>query len=111
MVYVYRGTYMGVAADFVIKTNAITALSFSGSSYPISATLEGKATYQINRASDGYQLFSEGGLKFTAKVTDSGKSSGIRLDKFALTLYKNGGLYKSVPDSLLQGGNVVVHIK
>jgi hypothetical protein len=50
-------------------------------------------------------------LKFTAKVTDSGKSSGIRLDKFALTLYKNGGLYKSVPDSLLQGGNVVVHIK
>ena len=111
MVYVYRGTYMGVAADFVIKTNAITALSFSGSSYPISATLEGKATYQINRASDGYQLFSEGGLKFTAKVTDSGKSSGIGFDKFALTLYKNGGLYKSVPDSLLQGGNVVVHIK
>ena len=53
MVCVYRGTYMGVAADFVIKTNAITALSFSGSSYPISATLEGKATYQINRASDG----------------------------------------------------------
>jgi uncharacterized repeat protein (TIGR01451 family) len=110
MVYVWRGTYNGVAADFVIKSNSLTALSFSGTTFPISATLQGKATIQVNRASDGMQLYSDGNATFTATASDSGKSSGIGSDSFALTVYdKTPVLYKSVPTTLLGGGNVVEH--
>src|SRR5262249_1931242 len=38
MVYVWRGTYNGVAADYIIKSNSLTALQFVGTTYPISAT-------------------------------------------------------------------------
>jgi len=112
MVYVFRGLYNSVAADFVIKSNALDTLSFSGSTYPITATLQGKCTIQINRASDGVQLYGDGGATFTAKVTDSDKNSGIGWDSFELSVYdKNSALYKSVPKSLLQGGNIVIHMK
>ena len=47
---------------------------------------------------------------FQATVVDSGQSSGIGADSLALTVYdKNSVLYKQVPESLLQGGNVVIH--
>ena len=47
---------------------------------------------------------------FTATASDSGKSSGIGSDSFALTVYdKTPVLYKSVPTTLLGGGNVVEH--
>ncbi len=41
-VYVYRGTYNGVLPDYVIKSNSLTALSYScnGCNYPISGTLQ-----------------------------------------------------------------------
>jgi hypothetical protein len=111
-VYVYRGTYNGVAADFVIKSNALTALQFTGSNYPISSTLQGKASIQINRAGDGVALSNDGNATFTATVLDSGQSSGIGSDKLALTVFdKNGVTYKSVPTAFLGGGNVVIHLK
>jgi uncharacterized repeat protein (TIGR01451 family) len=109
-VYVFRGLYNGVMSDFVIKSNALSALGFSGTTYPITATLQGKNNIQINRASDGAQLYSDGNATFTAVAIDSGQSSGIGVDSFSLTVYdKNGILYKSVPTRLLQGGNIVVH--
>jgi hypothetical protein len=125
MVYVYRGLYSGpctinhvsrtctnVPANFVIKSNSLNALQFAGTTYPMTATLQGKATIQINRASNGVQLYGDGNATFTATVVDSGKSSGIGSDKFALTVYgKNGVLYKSVPVTPLRGGNVVIHLK
>jgi hypothetical protein len=111
-VYVYRGTYNGVAADFIIKSNAITALAFVGSNYPITSTLQGKASIQINRASDGAQLSIDGNATFTATVLDSGQSSGIGADSLALIVYdKNGVTYKNVAATLLGGGNVVIHLK
>jgi len=63
-----------------------------------------------SRPKDGYLLYSDGNSNFRATVTDSGQSSGIGSDDFALTIYdKNSVLYKSVPTRLLGGGNVVIH--
>lgn len=110
LVYVYRGLYNGVPADFVIRSNALNALAFGGKTFPIPATLQGKATIQINRSSDGALLYTEGNATFQATVIDSGATSGVGSDSFALVVYnKNGVVYKSVPTTLLRGGNVVIH--
>jgi hypothetical protein len=118
MVYVYRGLYNGVLADFVIKSNALNSLVFynNGSPCPTntqcSATLTGKASIQINRASDGVLLYGEGNDTFTATAFDGLKvSPSPTLDTFALTVYNNNAvLYKNVvPAVQLNGGNVVVH--
>ena len=69
VVYVWRGIYGGVAADFRIKSNALDALSFAGKVYPLSATLQGKATLQITRASDGIQLYGSGNGTFVATAS------------------------------------------
>nr|MBA2382514.1 MBG-2 domain-containing protein [Chloroflexota bacterium] len=119
VVYVFRGTYNGVAATYVVKSNALTALSFTPTidangveTYPIKATLQGKANLQINRASDGASLFSEGNATFIAAVTDSGASSGIGQDDFAITVTRSDGTqFKFVPVTKLSGGNVVVHMR
>ena len=110
MVYVYRSTYNGVLADFIIKSNALTALQFSGTTFPISSTLQGKANVQVNRASDGYSLFSAGNSMFSATVTDSSQN-GTSGKQFSLIVYDSSGVpYHSVPAGTpLQGGNVVVH--
>jgi hypothetical protein len=133
MVYVWRGTYNGVASDFRIKSNSLTSLGFqcwNGSAYvtcpfgnatfPAKATLVGKSNIQIVRAKDGVLLYSDGNSTFSATVVDSGQSSGIGVDRFQLTVYdKNAVLYKQVGDLggaapwfnalVLQGGNVVIH--
>jgi hypothetical protein len=140
MVYVYRGLYNGVLADFRIKSNSLGSLGFQcwtgplppttggaygicptgNATFPAKATLQGKSTIQINRASDGYVLYSDGNATFSATVIDSGQSSGIGSDRFELTVYdKNGVLYKQVGDlggsapyfnaAVLNGGNVVIH--
>ncbi len=112
VVYIFRGLFNGVMADFIIKSNSLSGLMFSGSTYPISATLQGKASIQVIQESNGATLFSSGNATFSASVTDSGKTSGVGSDSFSLTVYdKNGVLYKQVPTSLLQGGNVIVHSK
>jgi len=110
MVYVSRTLYNGVLADFIIKSNALNALQFSGATYPISSTLQGKANVQINRASDGFSLFSAGNYTFSATVTDSGQN-GTTGKQFSLIVYDTSGVpYHSVPAATpLQGGNVVVH--
>jgi hypothetical protein len=139
MVYVYRGLYNGVLADYRIKSNSLTSLVFAcwngsavppaysscplgNATFPAKATLSGKSTIQINRASDGYLLYSDGNSTFSATVFDSGQSSGIGSDRFQLTVYdKNSVLYKQVGTLAdppgppyynaiaLQGGNVVIH--
>jgi hypothetical protein len=111
LVYVYRGLYNGVAADYVIKSNALTALQFTGTAFPYLATLQGRCTIQINRASDGVQLYSEGNATFSATVKDTDLNPAAGNDTFALTVYdRNAVLYKSVPaNTPLQGGNVVIH--
>jgi len=131
MVYVYRGLYTGggytnVLVDYRIKSNALTSLGFScwngsafascpvgNATFPARATLSGKSSIQINRASDGLVLYSDGNSTFNATVADSGNSSGIGTDSFAITVYdKNSVLYKQVgvpTPLLLQGGNVVIH--
>jgi hypothetical protein len=110
VVYIYRALYNGVQADYIIKSNALTALQFSGTTYPISSTLQGKVNIQVNRASDGYSLFSAGNYTFSATVTDSGLS-GTTGKQFSLMVYDTSGVpYHSVPAGTpLQGGNVVVH--
>jgi len=112
MVYIYRALYNGVPADFIIKSNALSALQFSGTTYPISSTLQGKANVQVNRASDGYTLFSAGNYTFSSTVTDSGQN-GTTGKQFSLIVYDSSGApYHSVPAATaLQGGNVVVHSK
>jgi YVTN family beta-propeller protein len=112
MVYIYRALYNGVPADFIIKSNALSALQFSGTTYPISSTLQGKANVQVNRASDGYSLFSAGNYTFSATVTDSGQN-GTAGKQFSLIVYDSSGApCHSVPaGTSLQGGNVVVHSK
>ena len=110
MIYVYRGLYDGVLADFVIKSNSLTGLAFSGTTYPINAVLQGKATIQINRASDGVQLYSQGNATFNTTLIDSGQNSSIGSDSFFLMVFdKNAVLFKSVPTSWLEGGNIVIH--
>ena len=112
MVYVYRAKYNGVSADFVIKSNALTGLQFTGTTYPISAILQGKVNVQVNRASDGYTLFSAGNYTFSTTVTDSGQS-GATGKLFSLMVYDSSGVpYHSVSaGTALQGGNVVVHLR
>jgi hypothetical protein len=118
MVYVYRGIYNGVAANYVVKSNALTALSFTPTivngveSYPMKATLQGKANIQINRASDGANLWSEGNATFISTVTDTDANSGAGSDDYALTVTRsNSSQWKYVPPTKLGGGNVVIHIK
>jgi hypothetical protein len=90
----------------------LDALGFNGSAYPLSATLSGKATLQITRASDGVSLSSQGNLPFTAKAYDSGNSSGIGYDRLILTLSGSSVIgLKSFTDVTLKGGNVVIHLK
>ena len=109
LVYIYRGVYNGEAAVFRIKSNALNALAFGGTAYPIAARLQGKATIQINRASDGAQLFSQGNATFLATVVDSNTNPNTA-DTFALVIYDSKGvLFKSVPETLLQGGQVIAH--
>jgi hypothetical protein len=107
LVYVWRGTYGGVAADYQVKSNSLGALAFSGASYPITATLQGKCSIQVTSQSDGASLYSDGGCTFSGSVTDVDKLAGP--DSFGLTVYdKNGVLYHRVDARPLQGGNAKV---
>jgi hypothetical protein len=131
LVYVYRGLYTGtctigkiittctnVPVTYVIKSNSILALGFLNSGttqypWPIESRMQGKATIQVNRSSDGALLWSEGNANFDSTVTDSGQSSGIGFDDFKLTVIRNGETtpYRDVPTTKLSGGNVVIHLQ
>jgi hypothetical protein len=108
--YVARGMYNGVLADFTIKSDEITALAFSGSTDPITATLQGNGSIQINRASDGASLYSDGPVTFTARATDAGTGKNAGPDTIALTLYtKSGALLDTIANTSLGGGDITVH--
>ncbi|MEW5990518.1 MAG: PKD domain-containing protein [Chloroflexota bacterium] len=124
-VYVWRALYNGVLADFIVKSNSMTGLSFAdelgNGTFPWRATLDGKATIRINRASDGATLYTDGNATFRLVAIDSGQSSGIGADSFAVrVLDKDGSEYRlagswsggtyagGVP---LSGGNVMVHLR
>jgi hypothetical protein len=131
VVYIYRGLYSGtctiaktittctnVPVTYVIKSNSITALGFLNLGttqypWPIQSRMQGKATIQVNRSSDGALLWSEGNANFDSTVMDSGQSSGIGLDDFKLTVTRNGETvpYKDVATTKLGGGNVVIHLQ
>jgi hypothetical protein len=120
LVFVWRAMYTGpctiagaaqtctnVPADFVIKSNALSSLVFVSSQR---ATLEGRATIQVNRASDGIALSSEGGATFRATAYDTGTGSSAGPDSFSMTAYdRNGVVYHSVGEAPLGGGNLVIH--
>ena len=109
MIYFWSGLYGGVPATFIVKSTSLSALGFQGTAFPASATLEGKTTIQINRASNGARLYRDANASFTATAVDA---NGVGSDTFTLKVFdKNGVLYKAVPTTPLEGGNVVVHSK
>jgi hypothetical protein len=111
---VWRGTYNGVAADFIIKSNAPASLVFtvsSASSY--TATLQSKCTCSIVSALNGIQLYGERKDTCTATVTDGHNGAGQQnssSDSFVLLAFQRGSV-KLHPISTppLRGGNDVVH--
>jgi hypothetical protein len=113
MVYVWRGTYHGVPADFIIKSNALSTLTLSkngASSY--SATLQGKCSYTVVSEVDGRQLYGEGNDTFSATATDgdNGLSQSSAADSFALTTFQSGNTkLHPIATTPLGGGNIAVH--
>jgi hypothetical protein len=109
LLYHYRSVYHGVLADFIIRSDAITALTFDGSTYPIAATLQGKGTIQVKQASNGALLYSDQRATFTARATDTGTAGKVGPDTFGLTVYsRNGALYATVANSKLAEGVITV---
>ena len=112
-VYVYRGTWgaTNIPAVYVVKSNALEGLSFSGTTYPMSATLMGKATVQVNRADNGTSLASEGNVLFTARVTDTNLNDG-KTDSMSLTTDGSSAWTdRTIATTNLSGGNIVIHVK
>ena len=95
VVFQFRGTYKGVDATFKIKSNALSGLAFSGTSYPVSATLSGKCTISIVDSKDaGCSARATGGSP--PRRPTSTRAAGS--DAFAITIWdKNNQLYRSVP--------------
>lgn len=113
-VYVWRGTYNGQAADFIIKSNAITSLSIAQlgpNSYQ--ATLQGKCSYSIVSQATGKQLYGEGNDTFIATVTDGDNGLSQQtasLDNFALSTFESGNVQlHPIATTPLSRGDVVVH--
>ena len=107
LVYTYGDEYNGEAVEYKIKSSAVNALALDGNSFPVSASLQGKATLKIVRASDGVTLYSDGNATFLATVVDGDANAA---DTFALVVYdKRGVEIKNVPATQLGGGNVLAH--
>ncbi len=108
VVYSWLGDHEGQPAMYRIRSNALSGLRFSGRTYPVTATMEGKANILVTRLSDGAVLYGEGAATMTATATDTDKNTTP--DSFSLSVFgKSGTRYKSVPTVPLRGGQVVVH--
>jgi hypothetical protein len=112
LVYSWYGTYHGVAADFSIKSTALTALSYSKSSASsYTAMLQGTCSYTVVSAVGGSQLYSEGNdaCRATATDGDAGLRQNPAADSFALTIYQSGNspLHPIAPTPLASG-NIVM---
>jgi hypothetical protein len=113
MVFVWRGTCHGTPADFIIKSNALTALSFTESKSSYSATLQNKRSYGVLSEVDGSQLSGEGNDTFSTTVTNADNGASQQngsADSFALTTFQSGNQQlHPITATALGGGNVVVH--
>jgi hypothetical protein len=114
MVFVWRGTYNNTPADFIIKSNALTALSYAKLSSPsYSATVQGKCSYAIVSQVNGAQLYGEGNDTFSATVTDGDTGASQQAsaaDRFSLTTFQAGNQkIHPITTTALGGGNVFVH--
>jgi hypothetical protein len=114
MVFVWRGTYNNTPADFIIKSNALTALSFTkSSSSSYSATLQGKCSYSVISEVNGSQLYGEGNDTFSATVVDwdtGASQQNSSADSFSLTTFQSGNqTLHPITTAALGGGNVFVH--
>ena len=118
LVYNWLGKVNGVTANFRIKSNQISSLQFSGLLYPMGGTMNGKASLEVTRASDGASLpGGMGNLSLTLKVVDS--NSKTTPDTFLLNVYNGNTLVKSVSTTgtpagtplPTQGGEIVLHAK
>jgi hypothetical protein len=109
LVFIRRTTYRGTKAILIVKSNAIDSLRSSGSLFPVTAMLSGKASYKIISLADGSTLVESGAATFTATVIDTGKSGGP--DSFGLrALDKNGAVLVDFPIAAIGGGAVVAHL-
>ena len=111
LVFIERTTYQGKKAMLIVKSNAIDALRTSGATFPITATLTGKASYKFISAVDGSTLAESGNATFTATVVDTNAKGGAG-DSFAIrVLDKTGAVLVDLGTTTLGGGNIVAHIK
>jgi PKD repeat protein len=111
MVFVERTLYRGSQVILIVKSNSIESLRTTGSTPPITATLDGKATIRYISALDGSTLFESGNLRFTATVIDT-DGRGSAGDAFGIRLVdKAGAVVIDVPVTVLGGGNIVAHLK
>ena len=109
--FIERTVYQGKKAMLIFKSNAIDALRTSGSTFPITATLSGKANYKFISAVDGSTLAESGNATFTATVVDTNAKGGAG-DFFAIrVLDKTGAVLVDLGTTTLGGGNIVAHIK
>ena len=118
LVYEYTGMYNGKKATFTIRSSGLTGLAFSGTTYPVSATIAGKASITIVECSlhshhgFGWRnkvLFSARDWRFAAQATDTQAKPSRGADAFAISIWnKNNELYKSVPATALSCGNITI---
>lgn len=112
MAYSWQGMYNGQLANFTITSNAISTLTFSGTTSPIMATLQGKAAESIESVTTSQVLFSQGNLTFTATARDGdyGQPQNVPSDAFSLSVFDgNNTAIKQVVATPLGGGNLVLH--
>jgi hypothetical protein len=109
--YVWQAMYNGQLANFTITSNAISTLTFSGTTTPITATLQGKCAELIAAVATGQLLASQGNLTFTATAKDGdyGLSQNIPSDAFSLSVFNGSTTIRQVTATSLGGGNLVVH--
>ena len=112
--YVWRGTYSGQPADFIIKSNELSSLSIVKISNTVyQATLQGKVSYSINSQATGRQLYDKGNDTFISTVTDGDfglSQSSSSADKFSVTTFESGNVKLHPINTIsLIGGDIVVH--
>ena len=112
LVFIERTVYKGTKAMLIIKSNAIDSLRTSGSIFPITATLSGKASFRYISAIDGSTLFESGNATFTATVVDTDIKTQPTGDSFAIrALDKTGAVLVDLGTTALGSGNIVAHLK
>ena len=112
LVFIERTVYRGTRAMLIVKSNAIDSLRTSGSIFPITATLSGKASFKFISSVDGSTLFESGNATFVATFIDTGVNGNPKGDRLGIrVLDKTGVVLVDLASTLLGGGNIVAHLK